>query len=130
MDAFLKIAEERIRKAIDDGEFDNLRGAGKPLVFDDESWIPEDLRLSYRILKNNGFIPPELELRNDIINLQQLIQTIDEDSKRVAKLRELNFKITKFELIRGKPLRLEDFPGYENRFYEKTLKIEDEKMRS
>lgn len=123
MDAFAKIAEQRIKDAIDNGEFANLRGSGKPLVFEDESWIPEDLRLAYRILRNNGFIPPELELRNDVINLQRLIQTIDDDKERVRKQRELNFKMTKFELMRGKPLRLEEFPEYESRFYEKTLNI-------
>lgn len=122
MDAFVKIAEQRIKEAIDNGEFDSLRGAGKPLIFEDESWIPEDLRLAYRILRNNGFIPPELELRNDIINLQRFIETIDDDKERVKKLRELNFKMTKFELMTRKPLRLEQFPEYESRFYEKALK--------
>ncbi len=122
MDAFVGVAEKRIKEAIDNGEFDNLRGAGKPLIFEDESWIPEDLRLAYRILRNNGFMPPELELRNDIINLRRFIETIDDDKERVRKIRELNFKITKFELMRRKPLRLEEFPEYESRFYEKTLK--------
>lgn len=123
MDAFAKIAEQRIKDAIDDGEFDNLKGYGKPLVFEDENWIPEDLRLAYRILKNNGFIPPELELRNDIINLRQLVQTIDDDKKRLRKLRELNFKITKFELMSRRPLHLHEFPQYENRLYDKVLNI-------
>lgn len=126
MDAFAKIAEQRIKEAIDDGEFDGLKGSGKPLVFEDESWIPEDLRLAYRILKNNGFIPPELELRNDIINLRQLVRTIDDDKERLKKLRELNFMITKFELISRRPLHLHEFPEYENRLYDKALNIEIE----
>ena len=33
MDAFTRIAEQRIKDAIDNGEFDNLSGAGKPLFF-------------------------------------------------------------------------------------------------
>ncbi|MBF0507184.1 MAG: DUF1992 domain-containing protein [Nitrospirae bacterium] len=122
MDVFVKIAEQRIKQAIDNGEFDDLRGAGEPLIFEDESWIPEDLRLAYRILKNNGFIPPELELRNEIINLRRFIETIDDNKERVKKLRELNFKMTKFEIMTRKPLRLEQFPEYESRFYEKALK--------
>ncbi|MGO9014828.1 MAG: DnaJ family domain-containing protein [Dissulfurispiraceae bacterium] len=122
MDAFTKIAEQRIKDAIDNGEFDNLSGSGKPLSLEDESWIPEDLRLAYRILKNNGFLPPELELRNEIINLRRFIDTIDDDKERVKKLRELNFKITKLGLMRGKPCLLEQFPEYESRFYEKALK--------
>ncbi len=122
MDAFTRIAEQRIRDAIDKGEFDNLSGAGKPLCFEDETWIPEDLRLAYKILKNSGFMPPELELRNDIVNLRRFLETIDDDKERVRKLRELNFKITKLGLMRGTPCHLEQFPEYEKRFYEKVLK--------
>jgi len=38
-------------------------GSGKPLMFEDETWMSEDMRLTYRILKNAGCIPPELEKR-------------------------------------------------------------------
>ena len=54
------------------GEFDNLEGRGKPLVFEDDTWIPEDLRMAYRFLKNAGCIPPELEERNEVINMCEL----------------------------------------------------------
>ena len=55
------IAEQRIAEAIENGDFDNLPGAGKPLELDDDSLVPEELRLAYRILKNAGFVPPEIE---------------------------------------------------------------------
>jgi hypothetical protein len=92
MDAVTRIAEERIRQAIAEGEFANLSGAGRPLIFEDETWVPEDLRLAYRFLKNAGFVPPELELRNEIITLRDLIETIDDERKapeprRVSGLR-------------------------------------------
>ena len=45
------IAENRIREAQQNGEFDNLPGMGKPLEFEDDSNIPEDLRMAYKILK-------------------------------------------------------------------------------
>lgn len=113
MDIFAKIAERRIIEAIENGEFDNLEGVGKPINFEDETWIPEDLRMAYRILKNAGCIPPELELRNEVINLSALINTIDDDKERLKKIRELNFKILKLNIIRKKPFNLEDFPEYE-----------------
>ena len=50
MNIFAKIAEQRIREAIEQGEFDNLEGRGKPLDLRDESWVPEDLRMAYKIL--------------------------------------------------------------------------------
>ena len=49
---FEKIVEERIRRAQEKGEFKNLEGAGRPLNLAQDSHIPEDLRLSYKILKN------------------------------------------------------------------------------
>jgi hypothetical protein len=120
MDAAARIAEERIRKAMEEGEFNNLPGAGKPFSFEDETWIPEDLRPAYRILKNAGCIPPELELKNEIITLRDLIETIDDDKEKLKWLRQLNFKIIKFNMIRERPLCLELFPEYEQALFEKT----------
>ena len=44
-----KIAEELIAAAVARGELDNLPGQGKPLVLDDTSAIPKELRAGYRI---------------------------------------------------------------------------------
>ncbi|MEW6600042.1 MAG: DnaJ family domain-containing protein [Nitrospirota bacterium] len=115
MDIFSTIAERKILDALEQGEFDDLPGKGKPLVFEDETWIPEDLRAVYRILKNSGYVPPELELRNEIINLKSLISTIDDDQERLRKLRELNFKMMHLEVLRKRPLNLGCFPEYESR---------------
>jgi len=119
VDIFAKIAEERIRQAMEDGEFASLPGSGKPLMLEDETWIPEDMRLSYRVLKNAGCIPPELEKRKEILNLKELLNTIDDDKERLRKLRELNFKLMEFNIIKGRPLYLETFPDYEQRIFEK-----------
>ena len=55
------IADQRIAESIANGDFDDLPGSGKPLELDDDSLLPEELRLAYRILKNAGFVPPEIE---------------------------------------------------------------------
>jgi len=108
MDIFRKIAEERIKEAIEKGMFDDLPGKGKPIHLEDETWIPEDLRIAYRLLKKANFLPPEIELRKEIVSLRRLIDTIDNDKERLRRLRELNFKIMKLNLIREKPLTLDD----------------------
>jgi hypothetical protein len=118
-----RIAEQRIRKAQEEGFFDDLPNAGKPLRFEDETWVPEDLRLAYRMLKNAGYAPPELELRSEIINLRKLVDTIDDDRERLRMLRELNYKILAFNLRRIRPLQLEDFPAYEDRVVEKLARL-------
>ena len=115
MDIFSKIAEQKIREAIERGDFDRLENSGRPLNLEDEIWIPEDLRSAYRILKNAGCIPPELELRKEVLNLRELLDTIDDDKERLRKIRELNFKLMKLGEMRKRPLNLEQFPEYEEK---------------
>jgi len=119
MDAFCRIAERRIAEAMLNGEFDDLENKGKPIQFEDETWIPEDLRMAYRFLKNAGCIPPELEIRNEVVNLCKLLDTIDDDKERLKKIRELNFKLMKLNMNRKKPLTFEDFPEYEAKIMDK-----------
>ncbi len=113
MDIFARIAERRIRDAMENGEFDNLEGMGKPIAFEDETMIPEDLRMVYRILKNAGCIPPEIELRNEVLNMSALINTIDDDKERLKKIREFNFKLLRLNITRKRPFNLDEFPEYE-----------------
>lgn len=119
MDFFGKIAERRIMEAMENGEFDNLEGQGRPINFEDETWIPEDLRMAYRFLKNAGCVPPELEMRNEVINMCSLMNTLDDDKERIKKIRELNFKLLKLNMTRKKPLNFEDFPEYEGKVMDK-----------
>ena len=95
-----RIAEERIKKAQEEGAFDNLPGKGKPLDLEDDASIPEDLRLAYKILKNANCLPVEMELRKEILNLRQLLNTaIDEETRRELR-RELNLLILDFDCRR------------------------------
>jgi hypothetical protein len=121
MEFLFKIAERRILEAMENGEFDNLEGKGKPLKFENETFIPEDLRIVYKILKNAGCIPPELEVRNEIINLCSLMNTIDDDKERIRRIRELNFKLLKLNITRKKPLNFEDFPEYDGKLIDKFI---------
>jgi len=104
MDIFEIIAERKIREAIENGEFDDLPNKGRPVDLDEDEWVPQELRYAYRILKNSGHLPPELEIRKEITSLRDLIDTIDDDTERLRRLRELNFKIMKLNLMRDKPL--------------------------
>jgi hypothetical protein len=121
MRAIRRIAEERITRAVAEGTFDNLQGAGKPLDLEDDSWVPEDLRIAYRVLKNAGVAPPELELRNEIMSLRSLIDSIDDDIDRIKKIRELNYKLMCFNEMRKMPIAFDDFPAYEAKIMEKLI---------
>jgi hypothetical protein len=121
MNILFTIAERRIQEAIANGELDNLPGAGKPLQELQDTLVPEELRMAYHILKNAGCIPPELELRKEIVTMSDLINSLDNSQERTKKLRELNFRIMKLNIMRKRPIYLEGLPEYETRLYEKTL---------
>ena len=97
---FEKIVEERILKAQKMGEFENLPGAGKPLAFEDNRFIPEELRLAYKILKNADCLPVEIELKKEIKQTQDLLAGMQETSKKYRLLKKLNFLILKLNSIR------------------------------
>ncbi len=66
MSAFDRIVEEKIRAAIEAGEFDNLPGKGKPLKLEENPYEQEDWRTAFRLLKNNGYTLEWIELRKEI----------------------------------------------------------------
>lgn len=73
-----RIAEQRIEQARDAGAFDKLPGMGQPLPEEDLSLVPEELRVAYRVLKNAGYIPPELELHKEAVAVALQLATQDE----------------------------------------------------
>lgn len=81
MGNFDLIVEQKIQEAIRRGEFDNLPGSGQPIVLNDESDIPPESRMAYRILKNAGVIPEELQLRKDLHHLEALVREVPEDQR-------------------------------------------------
>jgi hypothetical protein len=110
MDILATIAERKICEAMARGEFDDLPGRGKPLALEDElAGVPAELRMAYKILKNAGFVPPEVELRREILSLRQLVDRLDDDAERRKKQQELDVKILKLSMMLRRPLDLDHF---------------------
>lgn len=80
-------AERHILDAQRKGELDNLPGSGEPLSLDDDSHVPAELRAGYRLLKNAGCLPPELEHRKEAVMLTDLLKGVQESDPRYAELR-------------------------------------------
>jgi len=95
------LAEQRIREALERGEFDDLPGKGEPLPPEDAIDVPPELRVAYRILKNSGFVPPEVELRKDIATAEQLLGQALTPAERTAASRRLEFLLVKLAAQRG-----------------------------
>lgn len=88
---FEKVVEQRIADAINRGELNNLPGQGRPLELDDDSFVPEELRLAHRILKNAGFVPEEVCLRRQIFDLEKILGENRDDANRLCSLKRLDF---------------------------------------
>lgn len=94
------LAERRISDAQAAGEFDNLPGAGAPLVLDDDALVPEELRAAYRLLKNAGYVPPELDHCRELRDIETLLQHAEAGETRSSLLARLNWL-----LVRGSAAR-------------------------
>lgn len=119
MDILASIAERKIQEAMARGEFDNLPGKGKPIVQEDLSGVPEELRMAYKILKNAGCVPPEIELTNEVASLRRLVLEMEDGEEKKTRVRELNFKIMKLEMMRKRPVSLDLLAKYQEKILDK-----------
>jgi hypothetical protein len=88
VDPLDQIIERRIAEAQLRRDFDDLPGAGQPLALDDDSLVAPELRAAYRLLRNAGYVPEEVQLLRELGSVEQLIaQAVDEADRAVASAR-------------------------------------------
>ena len=97
---FEKLIESRIKKAQQEGAFENLPGTGQPLPLEDDRHIPEDLRMAYKVLKNADCLPPEVQLRKEIRTTEDLLAGMTDTVQKYRTLKRLNFLILKLNALR------------------------------
>ena len=66
-----------LREALASGELAGTEGFGKPFP-EDAGWdaTPESLRMPFKILKNAGFVPAEVELFHERAALSASLETL------------------------------------------------------
>ena len=119
MSYFWRIAEERIKEAQRAGAFDNLPGKGKPLDLEDLSWVPDDLRISYHILKNAHVLPPEAELLKDIHTIEDLLKHVEDEGERRALAKSIQFKLIRLDMLKRRSMPLHSVREYSRKFVNK-----------
>lgn len=87
---FEQIAEQRIREAIERGDFDDLDGQGRPLVLEEDEVVPSELRMAYKVLKNAGYVPEEVDLRRDIAEVEDLLGRVQDPGEHARAVKRLN----------------------------------------
>jgi len=99
MDWAASIAIEIIREAQLRGEFNNLPGAGKPLPEDELRGVPEELRIGFKLLKDAGMLPEEMQLRKDMVTLHDLLVACRDEEQKAKLTSQLNAKKLRYRVL-------------------------------
>jgi len=89
--------EQIIREGMERGDFDNLKGKGKPLNLNDYFSTPEDVRMGFSILKSNDFVPEEVEIMKELASLKEKIDSASNEVERASltsKYSDLKLKLS------------------------------------
>ena len=119
MSYFWRLAEERIKEAQRAGAFDNLPGKGKPLDLEDLSWVPEDLRIGYLVLKNAHVLPPEAQLLKDIHTIEDLLKHVEDEGERRALAKSIQFKLIRLDMLKRRSMPLRSIRDYSRKMVDK-----------
>lgn len=85
-----ELAERQIKKAQLEGQFDNLKGAGKPLPKSGDGDFAE--AAGFRIMAEAGALPKEIELKKALAEQAKVLQATtdpDQRKKEMAKFAEI-----------------------------------------
>lgn len=93
-----KFVEEQIKKAMAEGEFDNLPGKGKPIDLDAYFQTPEDLRICYSILKGSSIVPEEVQRLKDIEALREQLAACSDEAQKKQLEKIISEKVLSFNL--------------------------------
>ncbi|MEJ2135584.1 MAG: DUF1992 domain-containing protein [Desulfofustis sp.] len=117
--ALQQIAEQRIAKAIEEGSLKIDGWKNRPLPLDDDSFVPDDLKMAYKILKNSGYVPPEVETRKEIQKLEDLIVKTEDSHQRVKQMKKLDLLMRKIDAQRSRPASIEHDDVYFRKIVER-----------
>ena len=119
IDAIRLIAENKISKAIKEGQLDCKEWRNKPLPMSHDNTVPEELRMAHKILKNAGYLPPEIETKKEIQQLEDLLASCEDECTRVKQIKKLNYLIMKLNIMKGDAVNIESQEEYYRKVVER-----------
>ncbi len=118
MDALARIAEQKILEAMKEGDLNSEKWKNRPLPLDDDRFVPDDLKMAYKIL-NSGYLPPEIEARKEIKKLEDLIACTEDEHVRLKQMKKLNVLLMKLEAKRASPANIASQDDYYRKVVER-----------
>lgn len=107
------------------GDFDDLELAGKPLRLESNGFVPSDLKLAYKMLKDAGYLPPEMELRKEVVTLKELLRTVTDEEERFRLARRINDRVLRLNLLLKRSFDHEDRQVYARKVREKLTRARE-----
>jgi hypothetical protein len=77
-----------------------------------DSLVPEELRMAHKILKNAGYLPPEIESKKEIQQIEDLLVNCEDEYTRVKQLKKLNYLVMKLNTMKGDVVNIESQEEY------------------
>ncbi len=111
MNVLADLAEQAILKAQRRGEFENLKGQGRPLDLESDPFMPEHLRMAYKMLKNAGYVPEEIQTQREIRSLIECLEQETDESRKMRQIQKVNLLLLKAKL-ENRGLLLEENEAY------------------
>jgi hypothetical protein len=119
MDTLAFIAEQKIIEAMRERNLNSPKWKNKPLPLDDDRFVPDDLKMAYKILKNSGYLPPEIEERKEVKKLEDLITRTEDEHERLKQMKKLNVLLMKVDARRPFASNLTSQDNYYRKIVEK-----------
>lgn len=119
MHSLAMIAEQKIAEAMKKTDFNSPKWKNKPLPLDDDRFVPEDLKMAYKVLKNSGYLPPEIEERKEIKRVEDLIAKTEDEHERLKQMKKLSVLLMKVEAKRPSGTNIANQDTYYRKVVEK-----------
>ncbi len=119
MDPLAFIAEQKIAQAMQERDLNSPKWKNKPLPLDDDRFVPDDLKMAYKILKNSGYLPPEIEERKEVNRLEDLIACTEDEHERLKQMKKLNVLLMKIDAQRSSPVNIAGQDDYYQKIVER-----------
>ena len=119
LDAIRLIAERKISEAIEQGLLDHAAWRNRPMPKTNDSMIPAELRMAYKILKNSGYLPPEIETKKQIQEIEDLLASCKEEHTKVRQIKKLNYLVLKLNTMKGTAANIENQEDYYRKIVER-----------
>jgi hypothetical protein len=84
-----------------------------------DSLVPAELRVAHKILKNAGYLPPEIETRKEIEQIEDLLATCEDEYTKVKQIKKLNYLILKLNTMKGETVNIEGQEEYYRKIVER-----------